>query len=114
MGLIFVAWCCFCEASWSIYEFIVTISWVSEFGNYSKNILWDWMESSRSNRVEKRGYEQGVEDDAELVPGSKKPKLPALARSVLCITFFIIYVTFLLMRVLTLILKYSYNCSLRS
>jgi hypothetical protein len=37
------------------------------------------MESSRSNRVEKRGYEQGVEDDAELVPGSKKPKLPALA-----------------------------------
>ncbi|XP_059453050.1 calmodulin-binding protein 60 E-like [Corylus avellana] len=35
------------------------------------------MESSR--RVEKRGYGQGVEDDAELVPGSKKPKLPALA-----------------------------------
>lgn len=37
--------------------------------------------------MEKRGYEQGVEDDAELVPGSKKPKLPALARSVLCVTF---------------------------
>ncbi|XP_075651810.1 calmodulin-binding protein 60 E-like [Castanea sativa] len=37
------------------------------------------MESSRSNRVDKRGYEQDVEDDAEHVPGSKKPKLPALA-----------------------------------
>jgi hypothetical protein len=84
---IFEAWVCFCEASWSIYEFIVTISWVFKFGNCIKNILWDWMESSRSNRVEKRGYEQGVEDDAELVPGSKKPKLPALARSVLCVTF---------------------------
>ena len=40
------------------------------------------MESSRSNRVDKRGYEQVVEDDAEHEPGSKKPKLPALARFV--------------------------------
>jgi hypothetical protein len=61
------------------------------------------MESSR--RVEKRGYEQGVEDDAELVPGSKKPKLPALARSVLCTTFSLSILPFLLMRVLPLIHK---------
>lgn len=41
------------------------------------------MESSRSMRVEKRGYEQGmdVDDDAEQhPPESKRPKLPALAR----------------------------------
>ena len=37
------------------------------------------MEGSRSRRVEKRGYEQSVEDQDDL-PGSKKPKLPALAR----------------------------------
>ncbi|KAG6676583.1 hypothetical protein I3842_15G158900 [Carya illinoinensis] len=37
------------------------------------------MESSRSNRVEKRGLEQGVEDDDEHGHGAKKPKLPALA-----------------------------------
>lgn len=36
------------------------------------------MEGSRSRRVEKRGYEQSVEDQDDL-PGSKKAKLPALA-----------------------------------
>uniref|UniRef100_F6GZ34 Uncharacterized protein n=1 Tax=Vitis vinifera TaxID=29760 RepID=F6GZ34_VITVI len=36
------------------------------------------MEGSRSRRVDKRGYEQSVEDQDDL-PGSKKPKLPALA-----------------------------------
>ena len=43
---------------------------------------FSYMESSRSSRVDKRGYEQDVVDDAEHVPGSKKPKLPALARFV--------------------------------
>ncbi|XP_035541567.1 calmodulin-binding protein 60 F-like [Juglans regia] len=38
------------------------------------------METSRSNIVEKKGNERGIlEDDAVDVPGSKKPKLPALA-----------------------------------
>ncbi|KAJ8767761.1 hypothetical protein K2173_020701 [Erythroxylum novogranatense] len=35
--------------------------------------------SSRGRRVEKRGYEQRVEDEAEYVPESKKSKLPGLA-----------------------------------
>ncbi|XP_024446178.1 calmodulin-binding protein 60 E isoform X2 [Populus trichocarpa] len=39
------------------------------------------MESSRGRRVEKRGYEQGVDDEADNLPESKKAKLPALARS---------------------------------
>ncbi|KAL9339564.1 hypothetical protein Peur_068579 [Populus x canadensis] len=37
------------------------------------------MESSRGRRVEKRGYEQGVDDEADNLPESKKAKLPALA-----------------------------------
>ncbi|KAF5749536.1 hypothetical protein HS088_TW04G01505 [Tripterygium wilfordii] len=37
------------------------------------------MESSRSRRVEKRGYEQVVEEESDCVPESKKAKLPALA-----------------------------------
>ena len=32
--------------------------------------------------MEKRGYEQDLEDDEEHVLGSKKPKLPAFARFV--------------------------------
>ncbi|KAJ6863379.1 calmodulin-binding protein 60 E-like [Populus alba x Populus x berolinensis] len=37
------------------------------------------MESSRGRRVEKRGHEQGVDDEADNLPESKKAKLPALA-----------------------------------
>uniref|UniRef100_A0A6M2F184 Calmodulin-binding protein 60 E n=1 Tax=Populus davidiana TaxID=266767 RepID=A0A6M2F184_9ROSI len=37
------------------------------------------MESSRGRRVEKRGYEQSVDDEADNLPESKKAKLPALA-----------------------------------
>ncbi|CAK7338268.1 unnamed protein product [Dovyalis caffra] len=37
------------------------------------------MESSRGRRVEKRGYEQSVDDEADNMPESKKAKLPALA-----------------------------------
>lgn len=61
----------------------MTVYWVSRFGKFTKSMLSDWMESSRSNRVEKRGLEQGVEDDDEHGHGAKKPKLPALARFVL-------------------------------
>ena len=44
------------------------------------------MESSRSRRVEKRGYEQSVDDEADNLPESKKAKLPALARLVFVTT----------------------------
>ncbi|KAI5585694.1 hypothetical protein BDE02_06G162500 [Populus trichocarpa] len=37
------------------------------------------MESSRGRRVEKRGYDQSVDDEADNLPESKKAKLPALA-----------------------------------
>ncbi|KAJ6743027.1 CALMODULIN-BINDING PROTEIN 60 B [Salix viminalis] len=37
------------------------------------------MESSRGRRVEKRGYEQSVDDAADNLPESKRAKLPALA-----------------------------------
>lgn len=40
------------------------------------------MENSRNK---KRGYEQSVEDAADDMPGSKKSKLPALARFALCL-----------------------------
>ena len=65
----------------------VVASSVKLLGNKLTNNLigflnLEYMESSRSNRVDKRGYEQVVEDDAEHEPGSKKPKLPALARFV--------------------------------
>lgn len=39
-------------------------------------------------------YEQGVEDDAEHVPASKRPKLPALARFVFYNAFSLHNVTF--------------------
>ncbi|XP_012071465.1 calmodulin-binding protein 60 E isoform X2 [Jatropha curcas] len=37
------------------------------------------MENSRNRRVEKRGYEQSVEDESDHLPDPKKAKLPALA-----------------------------------
>ncbi|CAL1358847.1 unnamed protein product [Linum trigynum] len=37
------------------------------------------MDGSRGRRVEKRGYEQSVEDESDHLPDSKKPKMPALA-----------------------------------
>ncbi|XP_050232275.1 calmodulin-binding protein 60 F-like isoform X2 [Mercurialis annua] len=37
------------------------------------------MESSRGRRVDKRGYEQSVEDENGHLPDPKKPKMPALA-----------------------------------
>ncbi|KAG5225949.1 hypothetical protein IMY05_018G0091900 [Salix suchowensis] len=37
------------------------------------------MESSRGRRVEKRGFEQSVDDEADNLPDSKKAKMPALA-----------------------------------
>lgn len=41
------------------------------------------MESSRTTRMEKRAYEEGMEDEAEdQLTDSKKRKLPALARFV--------------------------------
>lgn len=41
------------------------------------------MESSRSNRkVEKRGFEDGGEDQDDSLHQSKRPKLPGLARFV--------------------------------
>ena len=39
------------------------------------------MESSKKNRVEKRGYDVVEGDAAEQLTQSKKPKLPGLARS---------------------------------
>ena len=44
------------------------------------------MESSRGRIVEKRGYEQSVDDAADNLPESKKAKLPALARLVFATT----------------------------
>jgi hypothetical protein len=44
------------------------------------------MESSRGKRVEKRGYDQSVDDEADNLPESKKAKLPALARLVFVTT----------------------------
>lgn len=49
------------------------------------------MESSRNMRVEKRGYEQSVEDEADNLPESKKPKMPALARLVFFSFFLLLF-----------------------
>lgn len=47
-------------------------------------IFFPKMESSRSRRVEKRGYQESEEEDQDGgVPQVKKPKLPGLARLVL-------------------------------
>lgn len=60
------------------------------------------MESSGSMRVEKRGYEEGVEldDDAEEghQPEPKKQRLPALARFLFPILIFGFYDLFLLIK----------------
>jgi hypothetical protein len=54
------------------------------------------MESSRGRRVEKRGYEQGVDDEADNLPESKKAKLPALARFVFALIHEVYCLRFLL------------------
>lgn len=60
------------------------------------------MESSGSMRVEKRGYEEGVEldDDAEEghSPEPKKQRLPALARFLFPTLIFGFYDLFLLIK----------------
>jgi hypothetical protein len=54
------------------------------------------MESSRGRRVEKRGYEQGVDDEADNLPESKKAKVPALARFVFALLHEVYCLQFLL------------------
>lgn len=51
------------------------------------------MESSRSVRMEKRGYEQAVQDDdaENHLPESKRRRLPALARFLFLVLPFFIY-----------------------